>query len=85
LAASERVNQRSHNVERQIINEIQTLTLCMTADTKPGKQARREIARIVMAWYRGKLLPRSEAPLLMRVYEKAHYGPPPQTPGRHDD
>ena len=52
----------------QIINEAGMLKLAMTADTEPGKRVRDEIIAIVKAWRRGRLLPRSEAPMLQRMY-----------------
>jgi hypothetical protein len=51
-----------------IVSEAGMLKLAMTADTEPGKRVRAEIIAIVMAWKRGRLLPRAEAPMLQTLY-----------------
>jgi hypothetical protein len=54
-----------------LINEAQMLLLCMKLDPKEAGKAeavRDEIIAIVKAWARGKLLPRSAAPVLSRIY-----------------
>jgi hypothetical protein len=54
-----------------LINEAQTLFLCMKADTNVAKDIQAEMVEIVKAWQRGKLLPRHKAPTLMRIYTRA--------------
>jgi hypothetical protein len=54
-----------------LINEAQMLLLAMKADTEKAKQARSEIIEVVKAWHRGRLLPRSETPVLAQLYGRA--------------
>jgi hypothetical protein len=55
----------------EIINEVQMLLLAMKTDTGPAQQIRNEIVEIVSAWHRGELLPKSEAPILAKLYGRS--------------
>lgn len=60
--------------ESRLINERDMLRLAMqTAATDDNKieAVQNEIIEIVSAWHRGELLPRSEAPLLSKIYERS--------------
>jgi hypothetical protein len=61
-----------------LLNEAQTLLLCMRADTAKAEKARAEIIEIIKAWRRGELLPEHEAPLLMRIYGSAYWSKGPR-------
>jgi len=50
------------------ITEARMLLLTMKAETKPAAAARDEMVKIVEAWKRGRLLPKSEAPMLHKLY-----------------
>src|SRR5262249_5463999 len=53
-----------------VLNEAQCLVLCMLADgkeTENAKAIRADMVKVLMAWRRGKLLPKWEAPELTKV------------------
>lgn len=56
--------------DKVLISEVQMLLLCMQADSDKSKIVRREIAEIVMAWWRGNFAPRSAAPILSSIFER---------------
>ena len=60
----------------EIVSETGMLKLAMMADTEPGKLVRAEIAAIVKAWQRGRLLPKTEAPTLQRLCSLNPVPPP---------
>jgi len=53
-----------------LICEAQMLLLAMKTETKPARAARDEMIEIVKAWKRGRLLPKSQTPMLQRLYGK---------------
>jgi hypothetical protein len=56
-------------MRRDIEPETHVLSLGMIADGKKADAIRGEIIEIVKAWQRGRLAPRSVAPLLLGLYE----------------
>jgi hypothetical protein len=56
-----------------IISEHEILWLAMRWEGNKANMTKSEMIAIVTAWYRGKLLPRSETPILSKIYERAHY------------
>ena len=58
-----------------LIDEAGMLRQMMKADTKLSKAAQDEMIEIVKAWKRGRLLPKSETPMVQWMY--GGFDPPP--------
>jgi hypothetical protein len=59
--------------ESRLISEREMLRLAMrteVTDDNKIEAVQNEIIEIVSAWNRGELLPRSDAPLLSKIYER---------------
>jgi hypothetical protein len=59
--------------ESRLISEREMLLLAMRTEATDGNKieaVQNEIIEIVSAWNRGELLPRSDAPLLSKIYER---------------
>jgi hypothetical protein len=64
--------------ESHLIDERELLLLAMrtkATDDNKIEAVQNEIVEIVRAWHRGQLVPRSEAPLLSKIYDRSFEGP----------